>query len=164
MIPICNICDEYYTPNTKTNHHCSGIDKKVNPSIKQKIDILKNNLLVNDNNLQNRQISKVNPPPIPQRADKETVELMRNIQISIAQEKNIPQTAKRTILFRRGIILVFEQQSFELFLQQSWIKKILTNEIQISFERKFFNEEGVEHVILTILRLKIIYATLYMII
>ena len=55
-------------------------------------------------------------------------------------------------------MIVFEEISFELFLQQPWIKKILGNELQISFERKFTSEDGPDHIIVTILRLRIIHA------
>ena len=80
------------------------------------------------------------------------------VQVSLQKENyNIKNDkTKRTLLFRRGIIVVFEQSSFELFLQQPWIKKVL-NELQISFERKFTSDEQ-EHIIITILRLKIMHA------
>ena len=80
------------------------------------------------------------------------------VQVSLQKENyNIKNDkTKRTLLFRRGIIVVFEQSSFELYLQQPWIKKVL-KELQISFERKFTSDEQ-EHIIITILRLKIMHA------
>lgn len=103
----------------------------------------------------------VHPPPVPKKEERNFTELSRSINLEIKPESQIDNQSKRTVIFRRGIILVFEPQTFELFLQQTWIKKVLTNEIQIVFERKFSNQEGIEHTIATIFRLKIVYAYLF---
>ena len=107
---------------------------------------------------ENKSIPKVNPPPIPRKIDNQSSELMKNIQVQIKREQQSLTNSKRTLLFRRGIMLVFEQTSFELLLQLPWIKKVLGNEIQICFERKFINDSGLYHIFEIVLRLKIIYA------
>ena len=108
-------------------------------------------------NLPHNNIPLVQPPPVPRETDSSKTELMNTIQVQIKKQDIDQNTTKRTYLFRRGLILVFERNSFELLLQEPWIRKVLGNEIQISFERNFTSENSQNHVIETILRLKVIY-------
>ena len=156
-IPICAKCNKYNPESNSRCFYCNSILQKGKFSSQverdYKFDTDHSKTKISDKN----NIPLVNPPPVPKKVDFRTEELMKNIQISI-KTKNQPSTdVKKTILFRRGLIIVFERLSFELFLQQPWIKKILGNEIQVRFERQFSNDQGPEHIIETILRLKIIY-------
>lgn len=108
-------------------------------------------------NLTPKNIPLVHPPPVPRKSDNTRKQLMNTIQVQIKADNMDQNRTKRTYLFRRGLILVFERTSFELLLQEPWIKKIFGNEIQISFERNFTQENSPSHIIETILRLKIIY-------
>ena len=108
-------------------------------------------------NLPHNNIPLDQPPPVPRETDSTKTELMNTIQVQIKKQDIDQNTTKRTYLFRRGLILVFERNSFELLLQEPWIRKVLGNEIQISFERNFTSENSQNHVIETILRLKVIY-------
>ena len=156
IIPICKICKQYYSSIINECPHCTNEDQNVNFRISPKIQEIKNKIALNDNNNVKKVIPRVNPPPIPPKTNPESTRLFNNLEIELQKENKREIEPKKTILYRRGTILVFEPLSFELFLQQPWIKKVL-NELQISFERKFINENDQEHIIITVLRLKIIY-------
>lgn len=157
LIPICEVCKKRISlDEQKRCPYCGNTGITSTSKISSKIKKLRNELEKSDELVEKRDISRVIPPPVPPKIDPQTQNLPTNFQIAIQREKNTEQGIKMTYLFRRGIILVFEEIVFEMFLQQSWIRKVL-NEIQISFERKFTNENDEEHVLVTILRLKIMY-------
>ena len=162
-IPVCPRCKQYYIPSTGNDEcsYCSNSNHLSEIVSSPKITEL-NKKLFNLSQLANKRTNiQVHPPPVPRSESTNITELSRSINLEIKPENQIDNQSKQTVIFRRGIILVFEPQSFELFLQQTWIKKILINEIQIVFERKFSNEQGEDHTIVTIFRLKILYANLF---
>lgn len=159
-ITICTNCQNYFSTDDGICPHCYSTRKDISYTIKKKLTQLQNNRVVNKSDLVHKNIEMVHPPPVPKINEAETQRLMEHINVHITQEHEPQPVIKRTRIYRRGIILVFERTSFELLLQQPWLKKGLGNEIQISFERNFSVEEGLEHVIETILRLKIMYTNL----
>ncbi len=160
QIPICRSCSKFYSTDNETCPYCSKNIQSIPKEFKHKITWLDNKISSSKENTLAKDIPKVTPPPVPQYINPIISESINQIDISISKTENTQTNPKKTIIFRRGIILVFEQVSFELLLQQPWIKKVLSNEIQICFERKFLTEEGIEHIIETILRLKIVYANM----
>ena len=143
-IPVCPRCKQYYIPSTGNDEcsYCSNSNHLSEIASSPKITEL-NKKLFNLSQLANKRTNiQVHPPPVPRSESTNITELSRSINLEIKPENQIDNQSKQTVIFRRGIILVFEPQSFELFLQQTWIKKILINEIQIDFERKFSNEQG----------------------
>lgn len=162
-IPLCPRCKQYYIPSA-TNPECSYCANTEHSSIldaSPKIVELNKKLFTSEGKPIKKSNIVVHPPPIPKPDTRSYVEQARSINVSIRSNEQIESQSEKTILFRRGIVLVFEPDSFELILQQPWIKKILQNELQIIFERNFTREDGNNHTMVTILRLKIVYANLF---
>jgi hypothetical protein len=160
LIPICNTCYTFYSfigcPT------CENVGKtRLNSDTSPKINEITKKLFPNIPEIEKKVFATLNPPPIPSNYELMTTQASKRIQLNIKKNQTRCEDIKKTTIFRRGIMLVFDQESYELLLQLPWIKKILVNELEIRFEKEFSNEHGKKHAIETLFRIKVIFANQY---
>lgn len=151
-IPICSVCGQYYVTKDLSCPSCNQKGpifhvSSRSSSIKEKAEkLFKNNQIQ-----RNEDYIEVHPPPPPPTIIDNEDE--NNIEAEIHSSV---QNSEFTV-FRRGLVLIFDEPTFDLITQYSWIKRTPGSSIEIKFKKEFISDEIINTRIKIVLRLNLVF-------